>query len=114
MLGKKKIKIDQIKTVGEYLAAAKQYPVLTRNSHHYISDMLDYYGPEVVFEGIFGLGEQIKNISLYFHAHNTSLERRLLLFVGPQGAGKSYTVDKIKKHLEMYSQTPAAVMVYVP
>src|SRR5687767_298319 len=88
---------EGINTVGEYVTASHANPRLRRNTHHYISDMLDFYSPEVVFEGIFGNEEQIKNIVLFFHAHNTALERRLLLFVGPQGAGKSYTVDKIKK-----------------
>ncbi|MBI4870708.1 MAG: hypothetical protein HY814_03985 [Candidatus Riflebacteria bacterium] len=94
-----------VQTVGDYVEASFEDHRLQRNTHHYISDMLDYYGPETVFEGIFGLEEQLKNIVLFFHAHNTSLERRLLLFVGPQGAGKSYTVDKIKKHLDLYSHT---------
>ena len=108
-----KIKIDQIKTVGDYVEAVVQHPMLARNTHHYISDMLDFYGVETVFEGIFGLDAQIKDIELFFHSHNTSLERRLLLFVGPQGAGKSYTVDKIKKHLEMYSNTPEGILYAV-
>lgn len=97
--------LDAIGTVGEYIEASVKHSRLQRNTHHYISDMLDHFGPAAVFEGIFGLEEQIKNIVLFFHAHNTSLERRLLLFVGPQGAGKSYTVDKIKKHLDLYSHT---------
>ncbi|MBI4871843.1 MAG: hypothetical protein HY814_09785 [Candidatus Riflebacteria bacterium] len=98
------------RTVGEYLEASFRETSLRRNTHHYISDMLDHYTPEAVFEGIYGLEEHLKNIVLFFHAHNTSLERRLLLFVGPQGAGKSYTVDKIKKHLDLYSHTPQGAL----
>lgn len=93
------------KTVGEYVDLAATQPRLARNSHHYVSDMLDHFGPKAVFEGLYGMEEQIENIVMFFHAHNTSLERRLLLFVGPQGAGKSSLVDKIKKFLELYSQT---------
>lgn len=93
------------KTVGEYVDLAATDGRLARNTHHYISDMLDHYGAEVVFEGLFGMEEQISNIVMFFHAHNTSLERRLLLFVGPQGAGKSSLVDKIKKFLDLYSNT---------
>lgn len=94
-----------LETVGDYLDRAVEDPRLRRNTHHYISDMLDHFGPEVVFEGLYGMEEQIENIVMFFHAHNTSLERRLLLFVGPQGAGKSSLVDKIKKFLDAYSHT---------
>lgn len=92
-------------TVGEYLEAARTDPLLRRNTHHYISDMIDRFGPEQVFEGLYGMENQIENIVMFFHAHNTSLERRLLLFVGPQGAGKSTLVDKIKKFLDLYSRS---------
>ena len=104
---------EDIRTVGDYLDASIVYPALTRNTHHYVSDMLDFYGKDVVFEGIYGLDEQIDSLILFFHAHNTSLERRLLLLVGPQGAGKSYTVDKIKKHLDLYSQTDEGALFAV-
>lgn len=99
-----------IRTVGDYVEASAVYPQLARNTQHYVSDMLDHYGKDTVFEGIYGLDEQIESLMLFFHAHNTSLERRLLLLVGPQGAGKSYTVDKIKKHLDIYSQTDEGVL----
>ncbi|MBI2945060.1 MAG: hypothetical protein HYY25_12735 [Candidatus Wallbacteria bacterium] len=102
--------LESIATVGDYIAASGRNPRLRRNTHHYISDMLDHFGPDVVFEGIFGLEDQIKNVVLFFHAHGTSLERRLLLFVGPQGAGKSYMVDKIKKHLDLYSHTEVGAL----
>ncbi len=104
---------DEIRTVGDYIEASSRYLLLHRNTHHYISDMLDYYGKEVVFEGIYGLDEQLDSIILFFNAHNTSLERRLLLLVGPQGAGKSFTVDKIKKHLELYSHTEEGILFAV-
>jgi serine protein kinase len=100
-----RLALSDPKTVGEYLDQAITEPRLRRNTHHYISDMLDHYGTEVVFEGLYGMEEQIENIVMFFHAHNTSLERRLLLFVGPQGAGKSSLVDKIKKFLDHYSHT---------
>ncbi len=106
----KKNQLKEIRTAADYVEASRDNLALKRNTHHYISDMLDHFTPEVVFEGIYGLEDQIKNVVLFFHAHNTSLERRLLLFVGPQGAGKSYTVDKIKKHLDLYSQTDEGVL----
>jgi serine protein kinase len=108
-----RLDIEKIKTVGDYLESSWEQPILARNTHHFISDMIDYYGKERVFEGLYGLDEQIDNMVLFFHAHNTSLERRLLLFVGPQGAGKSYTVDKIKKNLEAFSQVPEGVLFAV-
>lgn len=101
------------KTVGEYVDRAATDQRLGRNTHHYISDMLDHFGSEVVFEGLFGMEEQIENIEMFFHAHNTSLERRLLLFVGPQGAGKSSLVDKIKKFLDQYSNTDEGALYAV-
>lgn len=102
--------LSKVKTVGDYLDASWENTLLQRNTHHYISDMIDFYGKDRVFEGLYGLDEQIDAMVLFFHAHNTSLERRLLLFVGPQGAGKSYTVDKIKKNLESYSATPGGIL----
>ena len=107
---KGKLKISAIKTVGDFLDASVDFPFLARNTQHYVSDMIDHFGKEVVFEGIYGLDEQIESLILFFHAHNTSLERRLLLLVGPQGAGKSYTVDKIKKHLDLYSNTEDGIL----
>jgi predicted Ser/Thr protein kinase len=105
--------LSKIKTVGDFVEATAEHPRLARNTQNYISDMIDFFGRDVVFEGIYGLDEQIESLILYFHAHNTSLERRLLLLVGPQGAGKSYTVDKIKKHLDMYSHTDDGILFAV-
>ena len=108
-----KLKISALQTVGDFVAAARDFTFLARNTQHYVSDMIDHFGKDVVFEGIYGLDEQIESLILFFHAHNTSLERRLLLLVGPQGAGKSYTVDKIKKHLDLYSHTEEGILFSV-
>lgn len=97
----------EIRTVGAYLQAAAHDDRLTRTTHHYIADMLEHFGPEKVFEGIYGMRRQLEDIVNFFRAHSMAMERRLLLLVGPQGSGKSMTVDKLKRALEEYSRTEA-------
>ena len=36
-------------TVGQYLSAAETDRRLRRSTHHYVSDMIEYFGPERVF-----------------------------------------------------------------
>jgi serine protein kinase len=100
-------------TVGRYLEAAAGDPRLRRTTHHYISDMIDYFGPERVFEGVYGMEPQLADIVAYFKAYSMSMERRLLLLVGPQGSGKSMTVDRLKRRLEEYSRTEPGVLMVV-
>jgi serine protein kinase len=99
----------EIRTVNAYLHAAGSDDRLTRTTHHYVADMLDHFGPDQVFEGIYGLERQLEDIVSYFRAYSMAMERRLLLLVGPQGSGKTMTVDKIKRHLEAYSRTESGV-----
>lgn len=94
-----------MKTVLDYLQEAQHDPRLRRTTHHYISDMIEHYGRDRVFEGVFGMEKQLDAIVSYFRAHSLSMERRLLLLVGPQGSGKSMTVDRLKRKLEQYSHT---------
>ncbi|MGH2360264.1 MAG: hypothetical protein ACRDGM_06950 [bacterium] len=94
-----------MKTVLDYLQEAHHDPRLRRTTHHYISDMIEHYGRDRVFEGVFGMEKQLDAIVAYFRAHSLSMERRLLLLVGPQGSGKSMTVDRLKRKLEQYSPT---------
>lgn len=94
-----------MKTVLDYLQEAHHDPRLRRTTHHYISDMIEHYGRDRVFEGVFGMEKQLDAIVAYFRAHSLSMERRLLLLVGPQGSGKSMTVDRLKRKLEQYSHT---------
>ncbi len=103
----------EIRTVGEYLQAARADERLTRTTHHYIADMIEYFGPEKVFEGIYGMAKQLQDIVNYFRGYAMSMERRLLLLVGPQGSGKSMTVDKLKRKLEEYSRTEAGILYAV-
>lgn len=92
-------------TIGEYIQEARHDPRLRRTTHHYVSDMIEYYGRDRVFEGVFGMEKQLDDIVSYFRAHSLSMERRLLLLVGPQGSGKSMTVDRLKRKLEHFSHT---------
>jgi len=94
-----------MQTIAEYLREARGDRRLRRTTHHYISDMIEHYGRDRVFEGVYGMEKQLDDIVAYFRAHSMSMERRLLLLVGPQGSGKSMTVDRLKRKLEDYSRT---------
>ena len=94
-----------MKTVQEFLHEARHDRRLRRSTHHYISDMIEHYGRDRVFDGVYGMEKQLNDIVAYFRAHSMSMERRLLLLVGPQGSGKSMTVDRLKRKLEEYSHT---------
>ncbi|MGH2348498.1 MAG: hypothetical protein ACRDFT_03405 [bacterium] len=91
--------------IQHYLGEARQDRRLRRTTHHYVSDMIEYYGRDRVFEGVYGMEKQLDDIVAYFRGHSMSMERRLLLLVGPQGSGKSMTVDRLKRKLEEYSHT---------
>ncbi len=94
-----------MRTVQDYLQEAHHDRRLSRTTHHYISDMIEYYGKDRVFEGVHGMDKELDHIVSYFRAYSMSMERRLLLLVGPQGSGKSMTVDRLKRKLEEYSHT---------
>ncbi|HEV3027325.1 MAG TPA: hypothetical protein VG457_07110 [Planctomycetota bacterium] len=104
---------NNISTIEEYLAASRRDHRLTRTTLHYISDMIDYFGKARVFEGIYGMDHQLDDIISFFKGYAMSMERRLLLLVGPQGSGKSMTVDKLKRRLEEYSHKPDGVVYAV-
>jgi serine protein kinase len=102
-----------MQTVAEYLEEARHDRRLRRTTHHYVSDMIEHYGRDRVFEGVFGMEKQLDDIVAYFRAHSMSMERRLLLLVGPQGSGKSMTVDRLKRKLEEYSHTAGGALYAV-
>ena len=102
-----------IETVGTYIAASRRDPRLARTTLHYIADMIDYFGKAKVFEGIYGMEPQLDDIVAFFRGYAMSMERRLLLLVGPQGSGKSMTVDKLKRRLEEYSHKPDGALYAV-
>ncbi len=98
--------MNNVGTVGTYLTESQRDPRLARTTLHYIADMIDYFGKTKVFEGIYGMDRQLDDIIAFFKGYAMSMERRLLLLVGPQGSGKSMTVDKLKRRLEEYSRKP--------
>jgi serine protein kinase len=102
-----------MQTVAEYLEEARHDRRLRRTTHHYVSDMIEHNGRDRVFEGVFGMEKQLDDIVAYFRAHSMSMERRLLLLVGPQGSGKSMTVDRLKRKLEEYSHTAGGALYAV-
>src|SRR5574341_1700687 len=102
-----------MQTVIDYLQEARQDRRLRRTTHHYVSDMIEHYGPERVFEGVYGMEKPLADIVAYFRGHSMSMERRLLLLVGPQGSGKSMTVDRLKRKLEDYSHTGGGALYAV-
>jgi len=105
--------MSEITTVETYVAASRQNPRLARTTLHYIADMIDYFGKARVFEGIYGMDRQLDDIVDFFRGYAMSMERRLLLLVGPQGSGKSMTVDKLKRRLEEYSHKPDGILYAV-
>ncbi|HEY6104187.1 MAG TPA: hypothetical protein VI007_13285, partial [bacterium] len=102
-----------MQTIADYLEEARQDRRLRRTTHHYVSDMIEHFGRDRVFEGVFGMERQLDDIVAYFRAHSMSMERRLLLLVGPQGSGKSMTVDRLKRKLEEYSHTGGGALYAV-
>ena len=105
--------MTSIENVGTFLTASQRDPRLARTTLHYIADMIDYFGKAKVFEGIYGMERQLDDILAFFKGYAMSMERRLLLLVGPQGSGKSMTVDKLKRRLEEYSHKPDGVLYAV-
>jgi len=105
--------MEAIATVADYVEQSGTNRRLGRTTLHYISDMIDYFGKAKVFEGIYGMDKQLDDIVAFFRGYAMSMERRLLLLVGPQGSGKSMTVDKIKQRLEAYSRTPDGALYAV-
>src|SRR5438105_4588559 len=80
---------SSIDTIGAYLTASQRDPRLGRTTLHYIGDMIDYLGKAKVFEGIYGMDRQLDDSMAFFKGYAMSMERRLLLLVGPQGSGKT-------------------------
>ncbi len=92
---------------------------LSRSSHQYVWDMIQWCGSEVSDEGenvtrfklfaddLFGIDEPLERFTNYFKAASEGSEvgRRLLLLLGPPSGGKSSLVTLIKRGLEAYSHT---------
>src|SRR6058998_499286 len=62
-------------TVQEFLQEARHDRRLRRTTHDYISDMIEFYGREKVFEGIYGMEKQMEAIILLpraLHVYGTA------------------------------------------
>jgi serine protein kinase len=93
---------------------------LTRSSHQYLYDMLNWYrnlrspeatesdSPKDLFtEDLFGINDSLERVVEYFQAASAGSDvgRRLLLLLGPPSGGKSTIVILLKRAMEEYSHT---------
>ncbi len=96
---------------------------LTRTSHEYLWDMLNWFGksgtngestgPRELFKReLFGIDEPLGRVVDYFKAAaaGSDVGRRLLLLLGPPSGGKSTMAILIKRGLEEYSHTDEGAM----
>jgi serine protein kinase len=92
-------------------------PNHARLAHARIYDMITSAGIETGPRGekrfrffddeIFGLDETLEQLAEYFHSAARRLEvrKRILLFMGPVGGGKSTIVSMLKRGLERYTRS---------
>lgn len=104
-------------TFADYLPLVVANPRLARTAHARLYDMIVRKGVEETPAGrryaffakeLFGLEAVLERlVEDYFHAaaHRLDVRRRILLLVGPVGAGKSTIVNLLKRGLEEYSRT---------
>ncbi|MGH2354368.1 MAG: PrkA family serine protein kinase, partial [Chloroflexota bacterium] len=103
-------------TFGDYFDLVVKQPQLGRLSHARIYDMIVSAGVETDARGerrysffrdeIYGLEETLDHLVEYFHSAARRLEvrKRILLFMGPVGGGKSTIVSMLKRGLERYTR----------
>jgi serine protein kinase len=104
-------------TFAEYFDLVVKQPQVARLAHARIYDMIMSAGVEAGPRGqrtynffkdeIFGLEETLEDLVEYFHSAAKRLEvrKRILLFMGPVGGGKSTIVAMLKRGLERYTRT---------
>ena len=104
-------------TFADYFDQVVKRPQTARLAHARIYDMIMAAGVEAGPRGerqfnffrdeIFGLDETLEQLAEYFHSAARRLEvrKRILLFMGPVGGGKSTIVSMLKRGLERYSRT---------
>ncbi|MBI2955317.1 MAG: protein prkA [Chloroflexi bacterium] len=109
-------------TFAEYFAIVTKNPAVARLSHARVYDMIVSAGGETAKDGqkhykfftgdLFGLDRTLEQLVEYFHSSSKRLEirKRILLFMGPVGGGKSTIVSLLKRGLENYSVTPAGAV----
>src|SRR5919198_954594 len=103
-------------TFADYFDLVAKQPQAARLSHARIYDMIVAAGTEAGPRGgrrynfftdeIYGLDETLDQLVEYFHSAAKRLEvrKRILLFMGPVGGGKSTIVAMLKRGLERYSR----------
>jgi serine protein kinase len=104
-------------TFAEYFDMAIKIPQVTRLSHERIYDMIVSAGVETDAQGvkthtffdqdIYGLHDTLNHLVEYFQSSAKRLEvrKRILLFMGPVGGGKSTIVTLLKRGLEKYTRS---------
>ena len=104
-------------TFADYFDQVVKRPQTARLAHARIYDMITAAGVETGARGekhygffqdeIFGLDDTLEQLAEYFHSAARRLEvrKRILLFMGPVGGGKSTIVSMLKRGLERYSRT---------
>jgi serine protein kinase len=104
-------------TFADYFDQVVKRPQTARLAHARIYDMIMAAGAETGARGekhygffrdeIFGLDDTLEQLAEYFHSAARRLEvrKRILLFMGPVGGGKSTIVSMLKRGLERYSRT---------
>jgi len=103
-------------TFADYFDMVAKQPQVARLSHARIYDMIvsagtdEGPGGKKVFnffkDEIYGLEETLDQLVEYFHSAAKRLEvrKRILLFMGPVGGGKSTIVAMLKRGLEQYTR----------
>lgn len=104
-------------TFTDYFDLVVKRPELARLSHARIYDTITSAGTETGPQGekvynffkeeIYGLDETVEQLVEYFHSAAKRLEvrKRILLFMGPVGGGKSTIVSMLKRGLERRTRT---------
>lgn len=104
-------------TLAQYIELVRRRPQINRLSHARIFDTILSAGTTELTTGkkqynffdreLFGLDETLLQLVDYFHSAAKRLEirKRMLLFMGPVGGGKSTIVTILKRGLERYTKT---------
>lgn len=104
-------------TFTEYFDLVTKQPRLAQLAHERIYNMILADGSEELSEGrrryafftseLFGLDDTLQHLVEYYHSAARRLEvrKRILLFMGPVGGGKSTIVNMLKRGLERFTRT---------
>lgn len=100
-------------TLGGYFDLIANNPQLARNSFQYLLDTVsqkDFFTQgKFALYGVEKTTDQLTSV-LRGGAKGLEIGKRILLFMGPPGGGKSTLVDTLKAGLEAYSETPEGAL----